>query len=67
MNSTNAPPAAPAPLGTRRIAERYAVTSRTVLRWIGSGDLPAERVGGQWRVSESSLRAFVARGRHQPS
>ncbi len=42
-------------LTPREVAERLGVTVRTVQRWIGSGRLPAHRVGSRLRVSPSSL------------
>lgn len=47
---------------TREIADRFRVDARTVTRWIGAGRLPATRVGGQWRVDQHALEAFVAAG-----
>jgi excisionase family DNA binding protein len=35
------------------------VNARTVYRLIRSGELPAARVGRQWRVSRSDLDAFL--------
>jgi excisionase family DNA binding protein len=42
------------------VAERLRVSTRTVRRWIESGDLIAHRRGGIVRVAESDLRAFLA-------
>ena len=42
------------------IAERLGVSTRTVRRWIRSGDLVAHRFGGIVRISEKDLRAFLA-------
>jgi excisionase family DNA binding protein len=41
------------------IAERLKVNVRTVVRWITSKRLKAIRVGKQWRVPDSEIRAFV--------
>ncbi|MGB7949304.1 MAG: helix-turn-helix domain-containing protein [Candidatus Binatia bacterium] len=35
------------------------VSTRTLQRMIRSGDLPAFKVGGQWRVRETQLRQWV--------
>ena len=43
-------------------ARRIGTTTRTVQRWIGTGRLPARRVGGRWRVASDALDAFVASG-----
>ena len=45
------------------IAERLQVSVKTVDRWIKSGELPASKLGGSVRVSESDLRVFIAKGR----
>ena len=33
----------------RDVAERLNVSERTVLRWVKHDDLPASRIGGQFR------------------
>jgi len=38
------------------MAERLDMNERTVYRLIRSGELPAKKVGGQWRIT---VRAFV--------
>ena len=53
-------------LSVHDIAQRYAVSQHTVLRWIRTGDLRAIDVsrsrGGRpaWRVTQESLQAFEA-------
>jgi excisionase family DNA binding protein len=42
------------------VAESLDVSSKTVRRWIKSGDLPAYRLGGLVRVSEADLIRFLA-------
>ena len=49
----------------REVAERYAVTGHTVLRWINSGELRAINVGRlpgskkpRWRVTQEALEVF---------
>jgi excisionase family DNA binding protein len=42
------------------VAEFLDVSTRTVRRWIKSGDLPAHRFGAAVRISETDLRAFAA-------
>jgi excisionase family DNA binding protein len=43
------------------IAEELDVSARTVLRWVAAGELDALRLpGGQLRVSQSALSAFLA-------
>jgi excisionase family DNA binding protein len=40
------------------------VTSRTIYRLIRSGELPAMRVGRQWRLRRQDLDAWLERQRH---
>jgi excisionase family DNA binding protein len=44
----------------RDVAEFLDVSTRSVRRWIKSGDLPAHRFGAAVRISETDLRAFAA-------
>ena len=41
------------------VAEACRVSEKTVRRWIQAGDLPAARLGNQWRIFPYDLRAFV--------
>lgn len=41
------------------VAETCRVSEKTVRRWIQAGDLPAARLGNQWRIFPRDLRAFV--------
>jgi acetyl-CoA/propionyl-CoA carboxylase biotin carboxyl carrier protein len=45
-------------LSPRQAAERLGTTTRSVQRWIASGQLPARRVGGRWRVASDAIDAF---------
>jgi 3-methylcrotonyl-CoA carboxylase alpha subunit len=45
-------------LSPRQAAEQLGTTTRTVQRWISSGQLPARRVGGRWRVANDAIVAF---------
>jgi len=45
-----------------RVAEYLGVTERTVYNKVRSGELPAVKVGRLWRVRESDLSAWLARG-----
>ena len=51
----------------RDVAERLEVATRTVRRWIKSGDLVAHRFGAAVRIAESDLNAFIARHRESLS
>ena len=42
-----------------QVAEQLLVSTKTVRRWIKSGDLVAHRFGRQWRISESDLQTFI--------
>jgi excisionase family DNA binding protein len=42
------------------VSERLDVSTRTVRRWIESGDLVAHRFGGVVRIAEGDLHAFLA-------
>jgi excisionase family DNA binding protein len=41
------------------IAEMLDVSVKTVRRWIDRGDLPAHKLGNQWRVSSLDLEVFL--------
>ena len=41
------------------VAETCRVSEKTVRRWIKAGDLPAARLGNQWRILPRDLRSFV--------
>ena len=45
------------------VAEIVEVATRTVQRWIRSGDLVAHRFGGVVRISEDDLQDFLNRHR----
>jgi excisionase family DNA binding protein len=47
-------------------AELLQVSTRTLQRMIRRKDLPAFKVGGQWRVRESQLTRWIE-GREEPS
>ncbi len=44
----------------RSVAAALDVSTRTVRRWIATGDLPVHRVNGIVRIAEADLRAFLA-------
>jgi excisionase family DNA binding protein len=46
-------------LTTRKIANRYNVTQRTVRNWISKGLIPAIRVGKKWMVEESKFKTSI--------
>ena len=46
-------------LPTSYIADYCDVTERTVCGWIRNGDLPAVRLGGQYRIRPEDFEAFL--------
>jgi excisionase family DNA binding protein len=45
-------------LSPSEVARRLGLSTRSVQRWIVSGQLPARRVGGRWRVAFDAIGAF---------
>lgn len=45
-------------LSTAHVAAQIGVTARQVRGYIDRGQLPAQRLGGQWIVQESDLIQF---------
>lgn len=45
------------------IADRLAISTRTVRRWIDLGELPVYRLGRAIRVAEADLTDFLSRKR----
>jgi excisionase family DNA binding protein len=44
-----------------QVAEELDVSTRTILRWVGAGELDAVRLpGGRLRISQSAWSAFLA-------
>ena len=54
---------APAFLTMDEVLGYLRVTSRTIYRLIRTGDLPAVRIGRQWRFRQSDLDAWLNRQR----
>ncbi|WP_109310846.1 helix-turn-helix domain-containing protein [Ruegeria sp. AU67] len=46
-------------LSVRDVAALFRISTKTVRRWIKSGDLPATRLGRDWRVARSDLHALA--------
>jgi excisionase family DNA binding protein len=51
-------------LTTDEVLAYLKVTPRTIYRLIRSGELPAMRVGRQWRFRRADLDAWLARQAH---
>ena len=49
----------PALLTIKQAAEHLQVSSKTIRRWIDTGDLIAHRLGRQWRISAADLQTFI--------
>lgn len=49
-------------LRAREVAELLRVSTMTVYRLIGTGELVATRVGHSYRIYESDVRDYLARG-----
>jgi excisionase family DNA binding protein len=47
-------------LTVAEVAERLAVCSKTIRRWISAGELHHHRLGSSIRVLEEDLNAFLA-------
>ena len=45
----------------KEVAERLAVSIKSVRRWITAGDLRAYRLGHQLKISAEDLRSFLDR------
>ncbi len=52
-------------LSVRDVAALFCISTKTVRRWINSGDLPATRLGRDWRVARSDLRALAKQRSNQ--
>jgi excisionase family DNA binding protein len=46
-----------------QVADMLQVTTRTVHRWISSGELRVHRFSRSVRISEADFKAFIALGR----
>jgi excisionase family DNA binding protein len=46
-------------LSIRNVAEHCQVSTRTVRRWLNTGELTAYQLGVQWRISTKDLDTFL--------
>lgn len=46
-------------LSVSDVATRLGISARTAWRIVVSGKVKAHRIGGQWRVFEADLRAYL--------
>jgi excisionase family DNA binding protein len=57
------PTTPPAPdLSLTQSAATLGITERTATRWIASGQLPARKVGGQWRIRRDDVQTLLDGG-----
>lgn len=54
-------------LTPKEVAERLAVSETTVHRLVARGELPAIRVGRQWRFAPADVESYLARTREAAS
>jgi len=47
-----------------QVAEHLAVCTKTVRRWIQSGDMQAYRFGNQIRISDDNLTEYINQSRY---
>ena len=60
MSKPPPPDEAAGPLFTiAEVADRLRVNQKTIRRWIDAKELPAFKLGRQWRISEQNLRQFL--------
>lgn len=46
-------------LTIKEVAEYLKVNERTIYRMASSGDLPAFKVGGSWRIKQSEFEEWI--------
>jgi excisionase family DNA binding protein len=54
-------------LTVREVADSLKLTTKTVYKLILNGELPAIRVGGQWRIAKVELDRFLQNGHNVPA
>ena len=47
----------------KEVVEFLSLSERTIFTMIKSGQLPASKIGGRWRVEPAAMRQFVAKQR----
>ena len=40
------------------VADLNQVSAKTVRRWVNAGDLPAAKLGSQWRIDPADVKRF---------
>ncbi|WP_339853696.1 helix-turn-helix domain-containing protein [Roseovarius nubinhibens] len=51
-------------LSVKEVADLFRVCPKTVRRWIASENLPATRLGRDWRIARQDLKALAAARGH---
>lgn len=46
-------------LDIRAVAQICCVSEKTIRRWIDAADLPAAKLGNQWRIRPPDLEDFI--------
>jgi excisionase family DNA binding protein len=49
-----------------QVADRLQIHERTVTRWLRGGYLRGFKLGKEWRISPTDLRAFMEEHANQP-
>ena len=47
-------------LTVKEVAALFRISTKTVRRWIEAGNLPATRLGRDWRIARTDLKALAA-------
>lgn len=53
-------------ISTKKAGDILGVTSKTVIRMIGSGEIPGYRVNFVWKLKESDVEAYLESHRYKP-
>jgi excisionase family DNA binding protein len=61
ISDTNGGHKLPSFLTTEEVLQYLKVNPRTIYRLIRAGELPAVRIGRQWRFRQSDLRDWIER------
>jgi len=52
-------------IAVKSVAESLAVSTRTVSRMCESGDMPAYKIGGQWRIRQDEFAKWMKGNRNE--
>lgn len=51
----------------QQVAEKFEVHPETIRRLAKKGELPAKKIGNEWRFTEADLQAFLESAKVNPS